>query len=172
MRALLLLGFTITAGCDLRPVPTTGQDDSGDATCPQAGWVPATDARLTMTSFVLDGMGITVGFEPGAVYETGPSACVDPEGGGAAFTFAVAGEPYGTVTMIAPETGGLTVGADGSFEVTLFGEDPPITFGNSTWVLGSWDVQSLLPFAVTVTNAQAQDAGRALAFSFTAEAAP
>lgn len=172
MRALLLLGATLTVGCDLGPVIDYDLDDSGDASCPQAGWVPASDARMSITGLSVDGLTLLGGFDPDALYETGPAACVDPAGGGVALTFAVGGDPFGTVTMIAPTTGGLTVGADGTFEVVLFAADPPVTFTNAHWVLGSWDVQSLEPFAVTVSGAQGQNNGRYLDLAFTAEASP
>lgn len=174
MRAWTWLPILLMA-CDMGPPPVFGEDTaSGDPGCARADWVPASSAQMSISALSVDASTRIAYFQPGATYEGhGPSACVDPDGGGARFIFTVGDEPFGAVTLIADETGSLSLADDGTFQVEIFGHiDEPVTFEPSHFVFGGWDVQSLLPLQTTVTNASGQKEGRLLTLSFVAEASP
>jgi hypothetical protein len=162
--------------CDPAPPDTA---DTGDTVAPTgcpAGLHPSTADGLLLIKFTLDGLDLFPGFDADGVYDGEPSSCVNDDGTEATWVFVYGEVPYGRVRVAADAAGSYSLldTSAASYEIDLFGLDPPVVFrsGAGSFQSGGFVVNSVgTPFQHDVIG-YASAGGHTLDLNASGEASP
>ena len=166
----ILFASIALVGCDGDGYDT---DEIIDASaCPEGTGLPAS-SRLTIQSFVFDGVAFYPSYNANASYDDVPAACVDPEGTWAQLSFEQNSALFGTIILGADGSGTYDMnGTEGQMSLTVY-QGEPVTFasGSGQWLNSNWNVDSV--GSEYVTHVQGTSQGEhSLTLFITAELSP
>ena len=171
MRASLLLLLLIGCG---DPVVFYGYEpDTGlSSGCP-SGYAEASSAEAGFTTFLLDGLAVSVQLDTSAGDDDGPATCVGDAGTSAIMRLVSAGEPYATLTYTSTEAGTFGLSElPGSMKLDVFGGDAVNAFGATDWTVGSFTVFSVGSSFEFGFNGEGNHDNTPLVLSFSATVEP
>ena len=163
----------LLAGCGPWSPGDSGTATGGGADCVDFGFEAAASPSMTVTQMVYNAGALATTFDPNADYqEWGPSGCYNPSSGEFQWVFESGGQPVGALRAQATTEGNqdLASTTGGTLEFRMYKDDlVETTFTNVHFVSGTYTVNSLDPFQVTV-NGNANNNGNTLMVNLTARA--
>ena len=144
MRSIILSTFLL-GGCtdgwwneDDRDTDTDTDIEIVDDGCPN-GLQQADFTQVYFGQFLLDGIALSVTFNPNAKLNGQPAACISDEQ--VQLLTYLGAEPFAWITFEPKPAGNYNVGGTGVFTVIdIIGTNNPTLFANSDFVSGSWTI--------------------------------
>jgi hypothetical protein len=127
MSPILIAALFIACAEPAHPIRTAGVDPS-TTSCPE-GSVEASDSSLFIDYMVLNWVNLYPEFTETATYNGSPATCIQTDTMGIQQIFEINGQPFGSLTIAANETGSIDLTAfTGQFRVDLHGASEPVVF--------------------------------------------
>lgn len=146
------------------------EDTTVRAECPD-DLVAATRASVSVQVSVLDTRQISL--LPGNTPHDGmPPVCVSRDGLRAQILLTAEDQPYAWMRSERSEVGSVALAGATGFEIEVFGDDQPITFGDGDWFEGNWLVNETRDGFIHNVNGTARRDTRSLSVIIDAEVTP
>jgi hypothetical protein len=132
--------------------------DTDSAGCP-SGMVEATTSGVTVSSFLFDGLGWTVRYDPAESLDGVPSGCVSADGTSMRLQLYAGTDPFGVISASFSEAGSYALTDVGTaLELDFTGTQTPVTLhGGDVWQTGTLDV-TVDPLQIDLTGTAVPDA--------------
>lgn len=173
MRTMLLTPLLLV-GCldgDPKKVDDIDTDPPAEDGCP-TGLRKASYGQAIFGQFVLDGLGLTMGFDNNLSHEGQPSACISETE--VQFLANMGNEPFAWFTFEPKAVGSHNVGGTGVFVVVdVIGSSDPTLFANSDFTTGTWTIyENDGTQTGEITNGYATNNEHAIGFNLSYEFRP
>lgn len=173
--ALMALCGMALSGCEgFWEDPPTTSDTGSTGDC--LGGVEVASAGMTITNLQLDVATFNAVFNEGTTYDDyGYNACYNESSGEMSWIFEANGEPLGKLSAVVQAIGAqdMSSATNSRFTFTFYesgSNGSAVSFSNTQFTIGTWQVDSLDPLSMTIAGAQANTGSNLLEVTLSAEA--